>query len=99
MAHDAGISDETAPNSHVVARLAASSEGVLRDLVALPLRMLAEGLGVFEVVVRTAADAISEADSGDDPVVKLERRLDSLEEQVAARREGLTTPSTPTPTV
>lgn len=99
MADDAGTAHETEINSHVIGRLADSSEGVVRDLVALPLRMLAEGLGVFEAVLRAAADAISEADPGDDPVVKLERRLDSLEEQVAARREGLTTPSTPTPTV
>ena len=34
----------------------------MRNLVALPLRMLAGALGTFEALLRTAADAVSEDD-------------------------------------
>jgi len=53
----------------------------MRNLVALPLRMLAGTLGIFEALLRTAADAISEGVPIDERVVNVERRLDSLEEQ------------------
>ena len=59
----------------------------MRDLVAFPLRMLAGALGIFEELLRTAADAVSE---GDQRVVELERRVDSLEELANGRQEGST---------
>ena len=60
----------------------------MRKLVAFPLRMLAEALGLFEALARTAADVVSEGDLIDERVANLERRVDSLEEQVTGRREG-----------
>jgi hypothetical protein len=59
----------------------------MRKLIALPLRMLAGALGVCEALARTAADVISESDLMDERVANLERRLDSLEEQVTGRRK------------
>jgi hypothetical protein len=56
----------------------------MRNLVALPLRMLAGALGAFEAVLRTAADAVSDIDPIE-RVVDLEKRLDSLEKQVTGR--------------
>lgn len=88
MAKEAGITQEPEASNHVIARFADSSEGVVRDLVALPLRMLAGGLGMFEAFLRATADAISEGDPADERVEDLERRLDSLEEQVAGGRRG-----------
>jgi hypothetical protein len=74
-------------DTHLITRMADSSEDLVRDLVALPLRMLAGGLGIFEALLRTAADAISEDDPDDAPaddrVVELERRVESLEEQLS----------------
>ena len=60
----------------------------MRKLVALPLRMLAGALGLFEALARTAADVVSEGDLTDERFANLERRVDSLEEQVTGRREG-----------
>ena len=60
----------------------------MRKLVALPLRMLAGALGVFEALLRSAADAVSEGDPIDQRVADLKRRVDSLEEQATGRREG-----------
>jgi len=60
----------------------------MRELVALPLRMLAGALGLFEALARTAADVVSDGGPMDDRVANLERRVDSLEEQVTGRREG-----------
>jgi hypothetical protein len=87
MATEPGVTQQEEARTHVVTRFADSSEGLVRDLVALPLRMLAGGLGVFEAVLRTAADAISERDPADERAVDLERRMDTLEEQVTGRRE------------
>lgn len=103
MAQEAGVAPEAGAaqekaGTHVIARLADTSEGVVRDLVALPLRMLAGGLGIFESLLRTAADAISETDPADDRVVDLERRVDSLEEQATGRREAPDVSSAPTTT-
>ena len=64
----------------------------MRNLVALPLRMLAGALGAFEAVVRTAADAVSEIDPIE-RVVDLEKRLDSLEKQVTGREKSARTTS------
>ena len=80
MAHEAEAS-----NAHAIARLADSSEDAMRNLVALPLRMFAGALGIFEELFRTAADAVSD---GDPRVVNLERRVDSLEEQVQTSRRS-----------
>jgi cell division protein FtsB len=77
-----------ADNAHAISRLADSGEGTIRNLVALPLRMLAGTLGIFEAVLRTAADTLREMDPLDERVVELERRVDSLEEQTTGRRES-----------
>ena len=77
-----------ANSSHAIARLADSGEDAMRNLVALPLRMLAGTLGIFEAVLRTAADTLRETDPLDERVVGLERRVDSLEEQTTGRRES-----------
>jgi hypothetical protein len=77
-----------ADNAHAISRLADSGEETIRNLVALPLRMLAGTLGIFEEVLRTAADTLREMDPLDERVVELERRLDSLEEQTTGRRES-----------
>jgi cell division protein FtsB len=76
-----------ARSGHAIARLADSGEDAMRNLVALPLRMLASGLGILEALLRTAADAVSEGDPIDERVVDLERRMDSLEDQASGRRE------------
>ena len=77
-----------ADNGHAISRLADSGEETIRHLVALPLRMLAGTLGIFEAVLRTAADTLRETDPLDERVVGLERRVDSLEEQTTGRRES-----------
>jgi cell division protein FtsB len=76
-----------ARSGHAIARLADSGEDAMRNLVALPLRVLASGLGTLEALLRTAADAVSEGDPIDERVVDLERRMDSLEDQASGRRE------------
>jgi hypothetical protein len=77
-----------ADNGHAISRLAGSGEETIRNLVALPLRMLAGTLGMFEAVLRTAADTLREMDPLDERVAGLEMRLDSLEEQTTGRRES-----------
>ena len=77
-----------ADNAHAISRLADSGEETIRNLVALPLRMLAGTLGIFEAVLRTAADTLREVDPLDERVVELERRMDSLEEQTNSHRES-----------
>jgi hypothetical protein len=77
-----------ASSGHAIDRLANSGEDAMRKLVALPLRMFAAALGIFEAIVRTAADAVSEGDPIDERFVDLEGRVDSLEEQATRRREG-----------
>src|SRR3954454_9631343 len=77
-----------ADNAHRVSRLADSGEEAIRDLVALPLRMLAGTLGIFEAVVRAAADGLREVDPRDERIVELERRVNSLEEQTTRRGES-----------
>ena len=66
----------------------ADSEGAIRNLVALPLRMLAGTLGIFEAGLYKASDTLREIDPRAERLVKLERRVDSLEEQTASRRES-----------
>jgi len=77
-----------ADNGHAISRLADSGEETIRNLVALPLRMLAGTLGIFEAVLRTAADTLREMDPLDERIVGLEMRVDSLEEQTTGRRES-----------
>jgi hypothetical protein len=77
-----------ADNGHAISRLTDSGEETIRSLVALPLRMLAGTLGIFEAVLRTAADTLREMDPLDERVVELEMRMDSLEEQATGRRES-----------
>jgi hypothetical protein len=91
-----------ADNGHAISRLADSGEGTIRNLVTLPLRMLAGTLGIFEAVLRTAADTLREMDPFDERVAELERRVDSLEEQddfgrrESARSTGAAGKRTPT---
>ena len=96
MAQEAGVAQEAEARGHATARLADFSEGAMRDLAVLPLRMLAGALGIFEALLRTAADAVSERDPADERVVDLERRVDSLEEQVTGGQagQGATSPRT-----
>jgi len=75
-------------NAHAISRLADSGEEAIRNLVAFPLRMLAGTLGVFEAVLRTAADTLREVDPRAERIVELERRVDSLEEQTTGLRES-----------
>jgi hypothetical protein len=77
-----------ASSGRVIGRLAYSGEDTARKLVALPLRIFAEALGIFEAIVRTAADAVGEGDPIDERFVDLERRVDSLEQRAIRRREG-----------
>jgi hypothetical protein len=63
-------------------------EEAIRNLVALPLRMLAGTLGIFEAVLHSAADTVRGIDPRDERIVDLQRRVDSLEEQTTRRRES-----------
>jgi len=80
------MTQNEASTSHAISRLAESGEDAMRNLVALPLRMLAGTLGIFEALLRTAADAVGEADPIDERVVDLEKRVELLEEQATGRR-------------
>jgi len=82
-----------ASSDHAISRLADSGEDAMRNLVALPLRMLAGTLGIFEALLRTAADAVSQGDPIDERVVKLERRVESLEARTTGPRAGSGTTS------
>jgi hypothetical protein len=73
-------------NAHATSRLADSGEKAIRNLAALPLRILAGTLGIFEAVLNRAADTLREMDPRDERIVELERRVDSLEEQTTGRR-------------
>ena len=77
-----------ADKAHAISRISDSGEQAVRELVALPLRMFAGTLGVFEAVLRTAADKLREIDPQDERIVELEKRVDSLEEQTTPRRES-----------
>jgi hypothetical protein len=78
--------NDEAVNAHATSRLADSGEKAIRNLVVLPLRILAGTLGIFEAVLNRAADTLREMDPRDERIVELERRLDSLEEQTTGRR-------------
>jgi hypothetical protein len=66
-----------------------SGEEAIRNLVALPLRMLAGTFGLFEEVLWRASDTLREIDPLDQRIVELESRVDSLEGQTASRRESV----------
>jgi hypothetical protein len=88
------MAQKAEPSSgHAISRLADSGEAAMRDLVALPLRMLAGALGISEALLRTAADAVREVDPIDERVVNLEERVDSLEKQATGRGESAGTTS------
>jgi hypothetical protein len=82
------MTETEASTGHTISRLAESSEETMRNLVALPFRMLAGAAGIFEALFRTAADAISEGDSVNERLVELRRRMDSLEEKATGRPVG-----------
>jgi hypothetical protein len=82
--------------ARAVSGLPDSGEEAIRNLVALPLRMLAGTLGIFEAVLHTAADTLRGIDPLDDRIVELEKRVDSLEEQTTPRRERARTTSATT---
>jgi hypothetical protein len=84
-----------ADQAHAISRLADSGEQAVRELAALPLRMFAGTLGVFEAVLRTAADKLREIDPHDERIVELEKRVDSLEKQTTRRRESAQSASAP----
>jgi hypothetical protein len=85
-----------ANNADAISRVAGSGEHAIRTLVAFPLRMLAGTLGIFEAVVRTAADTLREMDPLDERVMDLEKRVDSLEEQTTGRESSRSTSATST---
>ena len=72
----------------VITRLADSGENAIRNLVALPLRMLVGALDLVETQVHKAADRLREIDPLDERVVELERRVDSLEKRRTGRRQS-----------
>ena len=74
-----------------ISRLADSGEDAVRNLVALPLRMLIGTLDFIETQVHKAADTLREIDPLDERVVKLEKRVDSLEKRRPGRGEGTRT--------
>ena len=75
-------------NAHAISRAADSGEEAFRNVLALPLRMLAGTLRIGEAVARSAADTLRGFDPVDERIVALERRLDSLEEQTAGRQQS-----------
>jgi hypothetical protein len=75
-----------AADAPATSRLADSGEKAIRNLVALPLRILAGTLGIFEAVLSRAADTLREMDPRDERIMELERRVESLEEQTTGRR-------------
>jgi hypothetical protein len=77
--------DDTAD---AISRLADSSEDAVRNLVALPLRMLIGTLDFLEAQLHKASDTLREIDPLDERVVQLERRVDSLEHQTTGRRQS-----------
>jgi hypothetical protein len=83
-----------ANNADAMSRVAGSGEHAIRAFAALPLRMFAGTLSVFEAVVRTAADTLREIDPIDERVMDLERRVDSLEEQTTGRESSRATSAT-----
>jgi len=80
-------------SSQTSSRFADSREGAVRNLVALPLRMLAGTLGVVEAVVAAAADALRDVEPREERIDELEKRVTSLEHLTAGRGDGAGSPS------
>jgi hypothetical protein len=77
-----------ADTADAISRLADSSEDAVRNLVALPLRVLIGTLDFLEAQLHKASDTLREIDPLDERVVELERRLDALEHQTTGRRQS-----------
>jgi hypothetical protein len=71
-----------------ISRVADSSEDAVRNLVALPLRMLIGTLDFLEAQLHKASDTLREIDPLDERVIQLEKRVDSLEHQTTGRRQS-----------
>jgi hypothetical protein len=95
-----GMAEKAEANdADATARPADSGERVIRNLVALPLRMLAGTLGIFEALLRTAADTLREIDPRemdplDERIMNLERRVGSLENETSGRESSRSTSAT-----
>lgn len=76
-----------ADTADAISRLTDSSEEAVRNLVALPLRMLIGTLDFLEAQLHRASDTLREIDPLDERVVQLEKRVDSLEKRTTGRRE------------
>jgi hypothetical protein len=74
--------------SDAISRLADSGGKVMVSLVTLPLRVFVGALDALEIQVHKAADGLRDIDPLDERVVELEKRLESLEEQTASRRQS-----------
>ena len=85
-----------AGDTDVIARLADSGEKVIRRLVALPLRMFIGAVDIAEAQIHKVAESLRDADPLDERVVKLERRVDSLEKQPPGRETTTATARTRT---
>ena len=82
-----------ADTSQTSSRVADSGEDAFRNLVALPLRMLAGTLGIFEAVLSAAADAVRDVEPREERIDELEKRVASLEHLTAGRGESAGSPS------
>jgi hypothetical protein len=95
-----GMAEKAAANdADATSRLADSRERIIRNLVALPLRMLAGTLGIVEELLRTAADTLREMDPRevdplDERIMNLERRVGSLENETSGRERSRSTSAT-----
>jgi hypothetical protein len=72
----------------VIARLADAGEEAVRELVALPRRILAEFVHRVEDGLHHAADSVRGIDRLDRRVDALEKRVNSLEKPATARRRS-----------
>jgi hypothetical protein len=86
MAHKPEV-DRSDSNS----RLADSGEKAIRNLVALPLRMLIGALHIMEAPLQNAVATLREIDPRDERFVELEGRVVSLEEQATLQSSRATT--------
>jgi hypothetical protein len=77
-----------ADTADAISRLTDSSEEAVRNLVALPLRMLIGTLDFLEAQLHRASDSLREIDPLDERVMQLERRVDSLEKRRSGRKEA-----------
>jgi hypothetical protein len=76
-----------ADTADAISRVADSSEEAVRNLVALPLRLLIGTLDFLEAQLHKASDSLREIDPLDERVGQLEKRIDSLEKRTTGGRE------------